>query len=53
MILNQFAGNPLVVGDALTPVWPKSVENLDTLRKMTKQTIHYKYQKMVNKLSKM
>ena len=39
------AGNPLVVGDALTPVWPKSVENLDTLRKMTKQTIHYKYQK--------
>ena len=39
------AGNPLVAGDALTPVWPKSVENLDTLRKMTKQTIHYKYQK--------
>ena len=39
------AGNPLVAGDALSPVWPKSVENLDTLRKMTKQTIHYKYQK--------
>lgn len=39
------AGNPLVARDALTPVWPKSVENLDTLRKMTKQTIHYKYQK--------
>lgn len=39
------AGNPLVAGDALTPVWPKSVENLDTLRKMAKQTIHYKYQK--------
>ena len=39
------AGNPLVAGDALSPVWPKSVENLDTLRKMTKQTIHYKYLK--------
>ena len=39
------AGNPLVAGDELSPVWPKSVENLDTLRKMTKQTIHYKYQK--------